>query len=152
MDYIEELAKAKKALADKPAEEQQKRAEAGRKGQEAFQFLDRLRHYLLDNGAPGREEIDIEGDPWGPALPEVRLGWRVATLHVGDQEDEGDTVLILFSDRTEVAEAEYFHEFQPCTVRWNKGLRPGPIDSLSLKVIEGIAKFLKTHQLDWDGR
>jgi hypothetical protein len=63
MDYIEELANAKKTLADKPAEEQQKRAEAGQKGQEAFQFLDRLRHYLLDNGATGREEIDIEGDP-----------------------------------------------------------------------------------------
>ena len=61
MDYIEELAKAKKALADKPAEEQQKRAEAEQEGQEAFQFLDRLRYYLLDNGAPGREEIEIEG-------------------------------------------------------------------------------------------
>jgi hypothetical protein len=100
MDYIEELAKAKKALSDKPAEEQRKRAEAG----EAFQFLDRLRHFLLDNGSPGREEIAIEGDPSDLALPEVRLGWRIATLHVGDQDVEGDTVLVLFSDRTELAE------------------------------------------------
>ena len=152
MDYIEELAKAKKALADEPTEEQRERGESGQEGQEASQFLDRLRHFLLDNGSPGREEIEIEGDPDDPALPEVRLGWRVATLHVGNQVDEGDTVLVLFSDRTEVAEAEYFHEFEPCTVRWNKGSRLGPIGSLSPKAIEGIAKFLHTYQLDWDGR
>src|SRR4029453_17764472 len=131
MDYIEELAKAKKALADKPAEEKKKRAEAGQKGQEAFQFLDRLRHYLLDNGAPGREEIDIEGDPWGPALPEVRLGWRGAHLHLGNQENEGYTVLVLFWDRREVEKAKFFLEFQPCTVLWNKGPSRSPIDSLS---------------------
>jgi hypothetical protein len=152
MDYIEELAKAKKALADEPAEEQRKRAKARQEGQEAFQFLDRLRNFLLDNGSPGREEIVIEGDPRDPAQPVVRLGWRVATLQVGDQEDEGDTVLVLFSDRTEVAEAEYFHEFEPCKVRWNKGSSPSPTDSLTPKAIEGIAEFLKTHRLDWDGR
>jgi hypothetical protein len=61
MDYIEELAKAKKALADKLAEEQRKQAKAGQEEQEAFQFLDRLRHFLVDNGSPGREEIEIEG-------------------------------------------------------------------------------------------
>jgi hypothetical protein len=54
MDYIEELAKAKKALADKPAEAQRERGESGQEGQEASQFLDRLRHFLLDNGSPGR--------------------------------------------------------------------------------------------------
>ena len=151
MDYIEELRKAKKALADKPVEEQRKRAEAGQGDQEAFQFLDRLRHFLLDNGSPGREEIRIEEDPRDPVLPELRLGWRVATLQVGNQVDEGDTVLVLFSDRTEVAEAEYFHEFESCMVRWNEGPSPGPIGRLSPKIIEGIAKFLKTHQLDWDG-
>jgi hypothetical protein len=94
--YTQELTrrstKAKKALADKLAEEQRKQAKAGQEEQEAFQFLDRLRHFLLDNGSPGREEIEIEGDPQDPALPEVRLGWRVATLHVGNQDDEGDTV------------------------------------------------------------
>jgi hypothetical protein len=152
MDYIEELAKAKKALADKLAEEQRKQAKAGQEEQEAFQFLDRLRHFLVDNGSPGREEIEIEGDPQDPALPEVRLGWRVATLHVGNQDDEGDTVLVLFSDRTEVAEAEYFREFEPCRVHWNKSSSSGPIGSLSPKVIEGIAQFLETHQLNWDGR
>jgi hypothetical protein len=52
MDYIEELAKAKKALADEPAEEQRERSESGQEGQEASQFLDRLRHFLLDNGSP----------------------------------------------------------------------------------------------------
>jgi hypothetical protein len=148
MDYIEELAKARKALSDKPAEEQRKRAEAG----EAFQFLDRLRHFLLDNGSPGREEIAIEGDPRDLARPEVRLGWRIATLHVGDQVVEGDTVLVLFSDRTELAEAEYFREFTGCTVRGSKDSSPSPTGSLSPKVIGGIAEFLKNHQLDWDGR
>ena len=152
MDYIEELGKANKALADQPTEEQRKRAKARQEGQEAFQFLDRLRNFLLDNGSPGREEILIERDPRDPAQPEERLGWRVATLQVGDQEDEGDTVLVLFSDRTEVAEAEYFHKYEHCKVRWNKGSSLGPPGSLSPKVIEGIAEFLKTHQLDWDGR
>ena len=152
MDYIEELGKANNALADQSAEEQRKRAKARQEGQEAFQFLDRLRNFLLDNGSPGREEIVLERDPRDPARPEVRLGWRIATLQVDDQEYDGDTVLVLFSDRTEVAEAEYFHELEPCTVRWNEGSSPGPPGSLSPKVIEGIAEFLKTHQLDWDGR
>lgn len=152
MDYIDELGRAKKALADEPAEEQRRQAKARQEGQKAFQFLDRLRNFLLDNGSPGREEILIERDPRDPAQPEERLGWRVATLQVGDQEDEGDTVLVLFSDRTEVVEAEYFHEFEHCKVRWNKGSSPGPPGSLSPKVIEGIAEFLKTRQLDWDGR
>jgi hypothetical protein len=152
MDYIEELGKANKALADQSAEEQRKRAKAQQEGQEAFQFLDRLRSFLLDNGSPGREEIVLERDPRDPARPEVRLGWRIATLQVGGQKDDGDTVLVLFSDRTEVAEAEYFHELEPCTVRWNKGSSLGPPGSLSPEVIVGIAEFLKTHQLDWDGR
>jgi hypothetical protein len=152
MDYIEELGKANKALADQSAEEQRKQAKAQQEGPETFQFLDRLRNFLLDSGSPGREEIVLERDPRDPARPEVRLGWRIATLQVGGQEDDGDTVLVLFSDRTEVAEAEYFHELEPCTVRWNKGSSPRPPGSLSPKVIEGIAEFLKTHQLDWDGR
>src|SRR5678815_973579 len=89
MDYIEELGKANDALADQSAEEQRKRAKARQEGQEAFQFLDRLRNFLLDNGSPGREEIVLERDPRDPARPEVRLGWRVATLQVDGQEYEG---------------------------------------------------------------
>ena len=65
--------------------------------------------------------------------------------------DEGDTVLVLFWDRTEVAEAEYFREFESCTVRWNRGSGPALPGSLSPKVIEGVAGFLKAHRLDWDG-
>jgi hypothetical protein len=80
---------------------------------------------LLDNGSPGRGE--------------------------GDQKDEGDMVLVLFSDRTEVAEAEYFREFESCTVRWTSRATTGPPHSLNPKVIEGIAGFLKIHHLDWDG-
>lgn len=151
MDYQAELAKAKQALAAKSATERRNRANARPEDRDAFQFLDRFRHFLLDNGSPGREEIAIERAPDDLAAAGVRLGWRLATLREGDQKDKGDTILVLFSDRTEVAEAEYFHEFQSCTVRWTSGAMTGPPGSLSSEVIEGIAGFLKTHHLDWDG-
>ena len=121
-------------------------------GQEAFDFLDRLRRFLLDNGAPAREEIVFGRPERDLREREVRLGWRLATLRVGDQRDEGDTVVVLFSDRTEVAEAEYFREFESCTVPWNRGAGPGPPPSLSPEVVEGVAGFLEAHRLDWDGR
>jgi hypothetical protein len=151
VDYRAELAKAKQALAAKAATERRNRATARPEDRDAFQFLDRLRHFLLDNGSPGRGEIAIERAPDDLAAIRVRLGWRLATLRAGDQKDEGDTVLVLFSDRTEVAEAEYFHEFESCRVRWTSRATTGPAHSLSPKVIEGIAGFLKTHHLDWDG-
>jgi len=121
-------------------------------GREAFDFLDRLRRFLLGSGAPGREQIVFDRAERDLREREVRLGWRLATLQVGDQRDEGDTVLVLFSDRTEVAEAEYFREFESCTVPWNWGAGPGLPERLSPKVVEGVAGFLKAHRLDWDGR
>jgi hypothetical protein len=151
MDYREELAKAKQALAAKSATERRNRASERPEDRDAFRFLDRFRQFLLDNGSPGRGEIAIERPPDDLAAAGVRLGWRLATLGVGDQKDEGDTVLVLFSDRTEVAEAEYFHQFESCTVRWTSKAATGPPHSLSPKVIEGIAEFLKTYHLDWDG-
>jgi hypothetical protein len=36
-------------------------------------------------------------------------------------------------------------------VRWTSRAATGPPHSLSPKVIEGIAEFLKTYHLDWDG-
>jgi hypothetical protein len=117
-----------------------------------FRFLDRLRQVLLDHGAPGREEIVLERAPGDLGEREVRLGWRVATLRVGDQKDEGDTVLVLFSDRTEVAEAEYFRDFESCTVRWTQRSTLGPPGNLSLSVVEGVADLLKSQHVEWDGR
>jgi hypothetical protein len=152
MDYGEELAKAKQALAARSARPQRNRATPPLEDQDAFRFVDRLRHFLLDNQSPGRQEITIERAPDDLAGAEVRLGWRLATLCVGDQKDRGDTVLVLFSDRTEVAEAEYFREFESCTVRWSKGSSSGPSGALSPEVILGIAEFLEAHRLDWDGR
>jgi hypothetical protein len=152
MDYGEELAKAKQALAARSATAQRDRATARPEESDALRFLDRLRHVLLDNQSPGRQEITIERAPGDLAEAEVRLGWRLATLRVGDQKDRGDTVLVLFSDRTEVAEAEYFREFESCTVRWSKGSSSGPSGALSPEVIQGIAEFLEAHRLDWDGR
>jgi hypothetical protein len=131
---------------------QRNRANTQPDDQDAFQFLDRLRRFLLDNGSPGRQEIVIERAPDDLAEAEVRLGWRLARLHGGDQKDHGDTVLALFSDGTEVAEAEYFREFESCTVRWSKGSSSGPSGALSPEVIQGIAEFLEAHRLDWDGR
>jgi hypothetical protein len=150
MDYAEELAKARKALAGTSPGEQRSRVQERQEDQAAFDFLDRLRRFLLTNGAPGREKILFERPERDLREREARLGWRLATLRGGDQRDEGDTVLVLFSVRTEVAEAEYFREFESCTVRWNRG-PPGPPGSLSPKVIEGVAGFLKAHRLDWDG-
>ena len=152
MDYGQELAKAKRARAARSAAAQRSRAAAQLKDQDAFRFLDHLRHFLLHNGSPGRQEITIERAPDDLAEAEVRLGWRLATLCVGDQEDRGDTVLVLFSDRTEVAEAEHFRKFESCTVRWNQGSSSGPSGGLSPEVIQGIAEFLEAHRLDWDGR
>ena len=150
MDYMEELAKAQ-ALASTSPGKQQHGAQDWQPEQAAFDFLDRLRRFLLDNGAPGREKILFERPPRDLREREARLGWRLATLRVGDQRDEGDTVLVLFSDRTEVAEAEYFREFERCTVHWNRDSGPGPPGSLSPEVIEGVAGFLKEHRLDWGG-
>lgn len=152
MDYGQELAKAKRARAARSAAAQRNRAAAQLKDQDAFRFLDHLRHFLLHNGSPGRQEITIERAPDDLAEAEVRLGWRLATLRVGDQKDRGDTVLVLFSDRTEVAEAEHFRQFESCTVRWNEGSSSGPSGGLSPEVIQGIAEFLEAHRLDWDGR
>jgi hypothetical protein len=114
MDYADELAKAKRAVAARSAAAKRNRTNAQREDQDAYQFLDRLRRFLLDNGAPGRQKIVIDRAPGDLAEAEVRLGWRLATLRVGDQMDHGDTVLVLFSDKTEVAEAEYFREFESC--------------------------------------
>jgi hypothetical protein len=150
-DYREELLNAKQALAAKSATKRRNHASDQAEDPDAFQFLDRFRQFLLDNGSPGRGEIAIERPPDDPAAAGVRLGWRIATLGEGDQQDGGDTVLVLFSDRTEVAEAEYFHEFESCTVRWTSRAATGPPHSLSPKVIEGIAELLKTYHLDWDG-
>ena len=151
MDYGEELARAKQALAATSATAQEGRATARLEDPDAFRFLDRLRHFLLDNGSPGRQEITLERAPDDLAQAEVRLGWRLATLRTGDQKDRGDTVLVLFSDRTEVAEAEYFREFESCRIRWNTGPSSGPGGGLSPQVIQGIAEFLQAHRLDWDG-
>ena len=126
MDYREELAKAKQALAAKSATAPRNRASERPEDRDAFRFLDRFLQFLLDNGSPGRGEIAIERPPDDLAAAGVRLGWRLATLGVGDQKDEGDTVLVLFSDRTEVAEAEYFHQFESCTVRWTSKRRLVP--------------------------
>jgi hypothetical protein len=152
MDYADELAKAKRAVAARSAAAQRDRANVQREDKDAFQFLDRLRRFLLDNGAPGRQEIVIDRAPGDLAEAEVRLGWRLATLRVGDQQHHGDTVLVLFSDTTEVAEAEYFREFESCNVRWSSGSISSLRDSMSPKVIHGIADFLAAHRLDWDGR
>ena len=123
------------------------------RAEDAFQFLNRLRQVLLDQGAPGREEIALEPAPGDLGQPEVRLGWRIATLRVGDQKDEGDTVLVLFSDRTEVAQAEHFRELESyCTVRWSQRSTLGPPGSLNLTVMEGVADFLQAQHIDWDGR
>lgn len=152
MDYGDELAKAKRAVAARSAVAQRNRTSAQREDQNAFQFLDRLRQFLLDSGAPGRQKIVIDRAPGDLAEAEVRLGWRLATLRVGDQKDHGDTVLVLFSDKTEVAEAEYFREFESCNVRWSSGSISSLRGCLSPKVIQGIADFLAAHRLDWDGR
>jgi hypothetical protein len=152
MDYGEELAKARKALADTSPGARRRPVQGRQEDQAAFDFLDRLRRFLLANGAPGREKILFERPERDLRELEARLGWRLATLRVGDQRDEGDTVLVLFSDRTEVAEAEYYREFESCTVPWNRSSGPGPPGSLSPEVIEGVAGFLKAHGLDWDGR
>jgi hypothetical protein len=152
MDYAAELAKARKALAGTSPGEGERRSRVQEpEDKAAFDFLDRLRRFLLASGAPGREKIRFERAERDLREQEERLGWRLATLRVGDQRDEGDTVLVLFSDRTEVAEAEYFREFESCTVRWNRGPGPGPPGRLSPRVIEGVAGFLQAHRLDWDG-
>ena len=152
MDYGQELATARQARAARPATAQPDHATGPVQDQDALRFLDRLRHFLLDNGSPGRQEITLERAPDDLAAAEVRLGWRLATLRVGDQKDRGDTVLVLFSDRTEVAEAEYFRQFESCTVRWGQRSSPGPGGGLSPEVIQGIAELLEAHRLDWDGR
>jgi hypothetical protein len=152
MDYAEELARAKQALAARSATARRSRATAQLEDRDAFRFLDRLRRFLLDNGSPGRQEIVIERAPDDLAEAEVRLGWRVATLRAGDQKDHGDSVLVLFSDRTDVAEAEYFRAFESCTVRWSKESSSDSSGALSPEAIQGIAEFLEAHRLDWDGR
>lgn len=151
MDYGDELAKAKRAVAARSAAAQRNRTNVQGEDQDAFQFLDRLRRFLLDNGAPGRQKVVIDRAPGDLAEAEERLGWRLATLRVGDQRDHGDTVLVLFSDRTEVAEAEYFREFESCNVRWGGGSVSSLRDCLSPEVIQGIANFLAAYRLDWDG-
>jgi hypothetical protein len=127
---------------------QRSRAAAQLKDQDAFRFLDHLRHFLLHNGSPGRQEITIERAPDDLAEAKVRLGWRLATLCVGDQKDRGDTVL-LFSDRTEVAEAEHFREFESCTVRWNEGSSSGPSGGLTPR--SSKASPSSSRLIDWTG-
>jgi hypothetical protein len=152
MDYGEQLARARRARAARQASAQRVDANARFEDQDAFRFLDRLRHFLLVSGSPGREEITIDRAPGDTREAPVRLGWRLATLDVGDQKDHGDTVLVLFSERTEVAEAEYFREFESCAVRWGTGPSPASTAGLSPKVLDGIAEFLEAHRLNWDGR
>jgi hypothetical protein len=152
MDYGEELAKAKQALAARSATAQRNRATAQLKTRMPSDSSIAFDASCWTTGRRADREIVIERAPDDLAEAEVRLGWRLATLRAGDQKDHGDTVLVLFSDRTDVAEAEYFREFESCTVRWSKGSSSDSSGALSPEVIQGIAEFLEAHRLDWDGR